>query len=173
VTTPSVHRPLPADAPGARLAVVIQLVDELDDITRAAAEVAAGVEEATGLRRGELAALTAVADGARSARDVGRDVGQPDDAAAVTAGSLVHRGLLRRAGDRLELTEEGRVVVQQVEGLRIRLLDSVVGALGPRATGQLRAAVQALTGALAGAAGARAAICRENDSRGVGAGVGP
>ncbi|RBY90655.1 hypothetical protein [Blastococcus sp. TF02A-26] len=184
MTAPSLGRPRPAEGPGARLATVLRLVDELDDVTRAATDVAARVEEATGLRRGELAALSAVADGARSAREVGRRCGQADDAAAVTTEALVRRGLLRRTGHprapsgasggtALAITEVGRVVVQQAEGLRIRLLDSVVGALGPDETDRLRAAVQALTGVLDGTAAPRHADCRENDSRKVAARLGP
>ncbi|MGY1744878.1 hypothetical protein [Blastococcus sp. SYSU D00695] len=186
MTAPQLERPRPAATPPppGRLGTVLELADELADVARATERVAGRVEEATGLRRGELAALSAVEEGAGSARAVARRSGQVDDAGAATVETLVRRGLLRRrphpgapsgaaGGTELEVTDAGRVVLAQAEGLRIRLLDRVVGTLGPGDTAVLRAAAQALTGALEGAAGTRAGDCRGNDSREVGGGLAP
>ncbi|MGY1739392.1 MULTISPECIES: hypothetical protein [unclassified Blastococcus] len=188
MSAPPLDRPRPADGPSARLATALQLADELADVARATDRVAARIEQVTGLRRGELAALLAVDEGARHPRAVARRSGQVDDAGDATIQALLRRGLLRRgrgpgaahragAEPPLEVTEAGRVVLQQAEGLRIRVLDALVGALGPADTAVLRAAAGALTGALAGAldgtGGARRAGCLENDSREVGAGSGP
>ncbi|MGY1772062.1 hypothetical protein [Blastococcus sp. SYSU D00813] len=184
MTAPSPTRPSPLEAPGDRLVTVLQLADELADVARGAARVVARVEQATGLRRGELAALVAVDEGAQHPRAVARRSGQVDDAGDVTTEALLRRGLLRRSAHpdapsgaagatALEVTETGRVVLQQAEGLRIRLLDAVVGALGPRDTAVLRAAVRALAGALDDAAAAGDAGCREIDSRQVAARLGP
>ena len=48
------------------------------------------------------------------------------------------------SGAALRLTERGRAVQQQAEGLRIRVLHRVVSALGEQATASLRSSVQAL-----------------------------
>lgn len=184
MTAPSPTCPPLLETPGDRLVTVLQLADELAEVANGASQVVSRVEQATGLRRGELAALTAVDEGAWHPRAVARRSGQVDDAGDPTTEALLRRGLLRRSTHRgtppgvagataLEVTEAGRVVLQQAEGLRIRLLDVVVGALGPRDTAVLRAAVRALAGALDGAARTGDAGCREIDSRGVGPLPGP
>ncbi|MGY1690887.1 hypothetical protein [Geodermatophilus sp. SYSU D01105] len=147
------------ELPGERLTAVVDLADELAGIARATERLAVLLEEVTGMRRGEVEALRAVADGARHPREVARRTGQVDDAGGATAETLVRRGLLRRVPHPdapalapgsavLEVTEAGRVVLQQAEGVRIRLLDRVVGALGRRDTAALRASVRVLAGAL-------------------------
>ena len=164
MTAPQLGRSRAAGVPGARLETVLQLADELTDVSRATDRVLARVEEATGLRRGELAALRAVDQGARHPRAVARRSGQVDDAGDVTTEALVRRGLLRRGRHPaappgasgamvLEVTASGRAVLDQAEALRIRALDALVGVLGPRDTAVLRAAVQALSGALDAGAG--------------------
>ncbi len=161
MTAPQLDCARPADVPGARLDTVLQLADELSGVLRATDRVVARVEEATGLRRGELAALLAVDQGARHPRAVARHSGQVDDAGDATTEALLRRGLLRRgrhpgapAGASgatvLEVTAAGRAVLDQAEALRIRALDALVGVLGPRDTAVLRSAVQALAGALDG-----------------------
>jgi DNA-binding MarR family transcriptional regulator len=184
MTAPQLDRARPADPAITRLETALQLADELTDVVRATDRVLAGVEDATGLRRGELAALLAVDGGARHPRAVARRSGQVDDAGDATTAALVRRGLLRRGrhpdappgaagATALEVTEAGRVVLQQAEGLRIRMLESLVGALGPRDTAVLRTAAHVLTGALDGAAGTAREGCRENDSRPVVPVLGP
>ena len=152
----------PSEVPGDRLDTVLRLADELSDVLRATDRVAERAAEATGLRRGELAALLAVDEGARHPRAVARRSGQVDGAGSATTEALLRRGLLRRSSHPgapsgaagatvLELTAAGRALLDQAEGLRIRALDALVGVLGPRDTAALRAAVSALTSALAGA----------------------
>ncbi|MGY1707645.1 hypothetical protein ACI79C_24040 [Geodermatophilus sp. SYSU D00697] len=152
--------PRAAEPPGERLTAVVDLVDELAGIARATDRLVETMQEVTGVRRGEIEALQAVADGARHPREVARRTGQVDHAADATTEALVRRGLLHRAPHPdapalapgsavLEVTEAGRVVLQQAEGVRIRVLDRVVGALGRRDTAALRASVRALAGALA------------------------
>ncbi|WP_029431798.1 hypothetical protein [Blastococcus sp. URHD0036] len=172
MTAPQLGRSRSAEVPGARLGTVLELADELTDVFRATDRVVERVEEATGLRRGELAALLAVAEGARHPRAVARRSGQVDDAGDATTEALLRRGLLRRgrhpaapagaAGATvLEVTQSGRAVLQQAEGLRIRALDSLVGVLGPRDTAVLRAAVRALAEALENASEDPHAVSRK------------
>ena len=131
--------------PGTSMTGVLALMDELALLAGAGDEVRRQVEELTGLRSGELQALLAVADGADRPAAVAEATGQVDDAAAATVEALRRRGLVNRApGAALRLTEYGRVVRQQAEGLRIRALHGVVSALGEQATGELRSTVQAL-----------------------------
>ena len=140
--TPSAVVPLEIRS-GTSMTGVLALMDELALLAGAGEEVRRQVDELTGLRSGELQALLAVADGADRPAAVAEATGQVDDAAAATIEALRRRGLVVR-GPVLRLTESGRVVRQQAEALRIRLLHGVVSALGERATDELRGAVQAL-----------------------------
>jgi DNA-binding MarR family transcriptional regulator len=144
-----------------RLGDVLGLFDELSALTRTGEALARRLEAVSGLRSGEVQALAAVADGADHPRAVARRTGQVDEAAAATVGSLVRRGLLGRhrhpasppTGEEpslVHLTEAGRVVLAQAEGLRIRALASVVRELGDAEADGLRTTVLALGTALAG-----------------------
>jgi hypothetical protein len=149
--------------PGTSMTGVLALLDELDLLAGAGEEVRRQVDELTGLRSGELQALLAVADGADGPAAVAEATGQVDGAAVATVEALRRRGLVMEApGAALQLTEHGRVVRQQAEGLRIRLLHGVVSALGEQATGELRSTVQALGSVLSPelspASGARPAL---------------
>ena len=130
--------------PGTSMTGVLALMDELALLAGAGEEVRRQVDELTGLRSGELQALLAVADGADRPAAVAEATAQVDDAAAATVEALRRRGLVTGgSGVSLQLAR-GRVVRQQAEGLRIRLLHGVVSALGEQATGELRSTVQAL-----------------------------
>ena len=142
-----------------RLGDVLDLFDQLTGLARAGEELARRLEAVSGLRAGELQALAAVAEGASHARAVARRTGQVDDAGEATVGALVQRGLLARhrhpaspvaAGDLglVHLTEAGRSVLAQAEGLRIRALASVVQVLDDAEADSLRTTVQSLGTAL-------------------------
>ena len=147
-----------------RLGEVLGLLDELSALGRAGEVLARRLEAVSGLRSGEVQALAAVADGADHPRAVARRTGQVDEAAAATVRSLVQRGLLgrhrhpasRAVGDGpslVHLTEAGRVVLAQAQGLRIRALASVVRELGDDEADGLRTTVLALGTALTGDGG--------------------
>ena len=147
--------------PGTSMTGVLALMDDLALLAGAGEEVRRQVDELSGLRWGELQALLAVADGADRPAAVAEATGQVDGAAAATVEALRHRRLVTGAPV-LRLTEHGRVVRQQAEGLRIRLLHGVVSALGEQAAGELRSTVQALGSVLSQelppASGARPAL---------------
>jgi hypothetical protein len=131
--------------PGTSMTGVLALMDELALLAGAGEEVRRQVDELTGLRSGELAALLAVADGADRPAAVAVATGQVDEAAVATILALRRRGLVTGASAAaLQLTEHGQVVRQQAEGLRIRVLHGVVSALGEQETASLRSTVQAL-----------------------------
>lgn len=142
---------LPA-LPGASMAGVLTLMDDLTGLAGGADGLRRRVEELTNLRSGELQTLLAVAGGAERTADVAELTGQVDDAAVATLRALRARGLVTGAGGAhpgaWRLTESGRVVQQQVEGLRIRVLHGIVRALGEESAGQLRSTVQALSAVL-------------------------
>ncbi len=139
--------------PGTSMAGVLTLMDELTGLAGAGEGLRRRVEEMTNLRSGELQTLLAVAGGAERTVVVAELTGQVDDAAVATLRALRARGLVTGAGGAhpgvWRLTESGRVVQQQVEGLRIRVLHGVVSALGEQATDDLRSTVQALGSVLA------------------------
>ncbi|MBN1093125.1 hypothetical protein JKP75_11515 [Blastococcus sp. TML/M2B] len=151
-----------AGAPARSMAGVLTLLDDVAGLAGAVDGLRRRVEELTDLRSGELQALLAVAGGATRTDVVAERTGQVDEAAAATLRALRGRGLVTAddggTSGAWRLTEAGRVVQQQAEGLRIRVLHGIVDALGEDAAAELRASVRALSTVLAaqGASGARA-----------------
>ena len=146
---------------------VLGLLDELSALGRVVDGLSSQLEEVSGLRAGELQALVAVSEGAAHPRAVARRTGQVDDAGTATVEALVQRGLLGRHrhpaspdtvtdAPLVHLTEAGRVVLAQAQGLQIRALAAVVSQLGDTEAARLRSTVQALGGALA--AGQQASV---------------
>ncbi len=150
-----VRQALRSSTPGTSMAAVLELEVEsgfLDDTRRL---IVSGVEELTGLRLGELQALTAVAEGADHHRTVARLTGQADAAAAATVDGLVRSGLLARHHHPAEpnrsaeptlvhVTPKGEAVIGQAEAIRIRLLDTLAQSLSETELEQVRAAADAL-----------------------------
>ncbi|WP_369138879.1 MarR family winged helix-turn-helix transcriptional regulator [Modestobacter versicolor] len=146
------------DRPVDGLTDVLGLLDDLSALGRVVDGVARRLDAVHGLRAGELQALVAVAEGAAHPRAVARRTGQVDEAGAATVGSLVQRGLLQRhrhpaspadEAPLVHLTEAGRVVLAQAEGLQIRALAALVQQLGDVEAASLRTTVSALGSALA------------------------
>ncbi|KAE8764990.1 hypothetical protein [Georgenia thermotolerans] len=143
--------------PTGRLGDTLELVEQMAAVTRSQEQIYAVIERLTGLRFGELQALSAVADGAEHARAVARMTGQVDAAAEVTIDGLVRRGLLARHAHPAEpaggtaslvhLTPSGTVALQQAEALQVRLLDSVLASLDAEESDRLRAAVDRVAAA--------------------------
>ena len=151
------HRPAPVDTePSGRLDEVLGLLDELTEVARVSEGLFRGVEQVTGLRAGEMYVLLAVSHGANPVREVARRIGKLDDAAGATVESLIQRGLLARnhrddSGDGLSapgflhLTDQGAAVLEQIEGVQVRLLDTLVETLGEQGVRGFRATLQAIT----------------------------
>lgn len=157
---PADHAPaVPAD-PAGRLALVrdalrttppsgkiTEIADDMEPLPvmfsnhRAAA---AHVEELTGLRMGELHALLAVADGARTLPAVAEATGNVDKAAAATVEHLLGRGLLSVDGGVLRLSAPGTAAVQQAEAMYIRVADVVSSALGAERAKEVHEAALAI-----------------------------
>lgn len=144
--------------PGEDLAQTLDLVDRMSAMTRSQEQISRAVERLTGLRLGELEALSAVAEGADHPRAVARRTGQADAAAEATVDGLCARGLLARHHHPLarggglprllHVTETGRVTLEQAEALRVRLLDAVVGSLDEVGADRMRDAVRSMADAL-------------------------
>lgn len=152
-------RPTPVDAnPSGRLEEVLGLLDDLSEVATRSQALFRGIEQVTGLRVGELHVMLAVADGNCQVRDVARRIGQPDAAAATTVEGLVQRGMLRWHGHRtptsgdsplgLRLTDIGAAVLEQTQGVQIRLLDALVGELGQHGADAFRTTLRAVAGVL-------------------------
>ena len=139
---------------------VLGLLGELSALGRVVDGLSSRLEAVSGLRAGELQALVAVSEGAAHPRAVARRTGQVDEAGTATVEALVQRGLLGRHrhpsspatvadAPLVHLTEAGRVVLAQAQGLQIRALAAVVQQLGDTEAARLRTTVQALGSALA------------------------
>jgi DNA-binding MarR family transcriptional regulator len=148
----------PATAPDDGVAAVLGLLDDLTHLGRVVEGLARRLDGVSGLRAGELQALVAVAEGAEHPRAVARRTGQVDGAGPATVQALVRRGLLQwhrhpastdGPASLVHLTEAGRVVLAQVEGLQIRALAALVEQLGEAGADRLHSAVAALGTALA------------------------
>jgi DNA-binding MarR family transcriptional regulator len=157
VSAPAVPAPIAAPS----MTGVLELLDDLGGLAGAADGPRRRVEELTGLRGGELQTLLAVASGVDRTADVAERTGQVDDAATATLRALRGRGLVSRThGESWRLTESGRVVQQQAEGLRIRVLHGILGALGEDAADGFRTTVQALATVLSAEGASSAAALR-------------
>lgn len=127
-------------------------------MTSSQEQISRAIERLTGLRIGELAAVSAVAAGADHPRAVARRTGQADAAAEATVEGLCARGLLGRhhhplaqAGSPpllVHVTEAGRVTLEQAEALQVRLFDAVVGTLDEPAAQRVREAAGSMADAL-------------------------
>ena len=154
---PRSHRPAPVDTePSGRTGEVLGLLDELTAITMLSEGLFRGVKQITGLRPGEVHALLAVAHRTSPEREVAWRIGEVDDAAGATVESLIRRGLLARghrddsrdgssAPGFLQLTDQGAALLEQIEGVQFRLLDTLVEALGEQGVHGFRTALQAIT----------------------------
>ena len=141
---------------------VLGLLDDLAQLGRVVDVLARRLDGGSGLRAGELQALVAVSEGAEHPRAVARRTGQVDEAGLATVAALVRRGLLARhrhpaapvvAGEAslVHLTDAGRVVLDQVQGLQIREVAAVVQQLDDAGVQRLRGAALVLRRALAAA----------------------
>ncbi|MEU7818193.1 hypothetical protein [Pseudonocardia sp. NPDC049154] len=155
---PPVEFELRALRGAARASDVLELADQLDRLTRPTS-LLSRIEAMTGLRLGELEALLAVSEGADHARAVARATRQADTAAAATVQALQERALVGRhhhpaaaaclsEARMLHVTERGRIVVAQVEAIRIRMAEALVLALGEHRTRAIRASIEQLAGVL-------------------------
>lgn len=116
--------------PSDRIADVAELLEPLPVRFSNHRAVANQLERLTGLRTGELHALLAVADGARTVGELAEATGQVEKAAAATVEHLGERGLLRADDGGLRLTARARAAIEQAEALSIRMADVVSGVLG-------------------------------------------
>jgi DNA-binding MarR family transcriptional regulator len=121
--------------PAARIQDVLDLFDELARIARMSEGLFAGIEQVTGLRVGQVQLLRSVAGGAVEARELARRVGQTDEATTATIDGLVRHGLLHRERrpvkpERLRLTGKGTALLEQTQGVQVRLLDTLIGEAG-------------------------------------------
>lgn len=150
-----VRQVLRTTTPGTGMAAILELGVDSAQLEQTRRLIVGGVEELTGLRLGELQALTSVAEGADHHRTIGRLTAQADAAAAATVDGLVRMGLLARhhhpaepnAGAEptlVHVTPKGEAVLGQSEAIRIRLLDTLARSLSPDELEQVRAAADAL-----------------------------
>jgi len=150
-----IRRVLRATTPGTGLATILDLGAGAAQLDQTRHLMISAVEELTGLRLGELQALTAVAEGVDHYRAIARYTGQADAAAAATVEGLVRKALLGRHHHPAEpnsaaeptlvhLTPKGQAVLGQSEAIRIRLLDTLAQSLSPTEIDQVRSAADAL-----------------------------
>jgi hypothetical protein len=132
----------------------------LDEVTRTADRlrpVLQAVEAVTGLGPGQLQALVTIGQWAPGSRhgEPGAAVTEPTTEwwtdLAIT--DLMARGLLEPAALPTDhaptdgmprLTDSGLAVLSQVQGVQIRILDTLVSALGDRRVGELRDSLRAV-----------------------------
>ena len=143
-------RPAPVDQePGARLGQTLILLDEIDRAARRLQPLLRTVERMTGLSLAQVRTLMAFADDDQMPR------GTTSDATTVT--SLAHKGLVA-PGDRtpgggageavVRLTDAGRAALEQVQGLRIRAVSTLVNALDDSQVDEIHASLRGIGEAL-------------------------
>ena len=132
----------------------------LDEVTRTADRlrpVLQAIEEVTGLGAGQVRTLLTIGQWAPGSPpgERGAEGTEPatDGSTDLTISDLIARGLLETAAaptdgapatPRLRLTDRGLAVLSQVQGVQIRILDTLVNALGDRQVGELRDSLRAV-----------------------------
>lgn len=142
-------RPGPVDRePSSRVGLALVLLDEMTRTADRLRPVLQAIEEVTGLRPEQVKTLLTIASRSPSSTpdETGGGVtGSATDRSTAPADTdLIARGLLEPApdddgpvGGTLRLTDRGLAVLSQVQGVRIRILDTLVSALGDRRVGDL------------------------------------
>lgn len=148
--TPS-PRPAPIDQePGARLGKALSLLEDLDRAARHFQPLLRTVERMTGLPPAQASALLAFAEGGRPPEGA-----TPEETAlaALAAKGLVTSGRtppgVEPEGTAWRLTDAGGVTLEQVQGLRIRALDTLASTLSDRQMEQIHDALRGIGDALA------------------------
>lgn len=132
----------------------------LDEVTRTADRLRPAlqaVEEVTGLGPGQVRTLLTIGQWAPGSPPGGPGAAETEVATDwstdLTITDLMARGLLETAAApsdgaparaRLRLTDRGLAVLSQVQGVQIRILDTLVSALGDRHVGELRNSLRAV-----------------------------
>lgn len=143
---PRTPRPGPVDQePGARLGRALGLLDDIDRAARLLQPLLRTVERMTGLSPALVGRLMSFADSGELS------VGSTEDSTGLTA--LAHKGLVRsdeatpgaeRGRTRWCLTDAGWVALEQVQGLRIRVLGAIVGTLDDGQVAGLRGTLRGI-----------------------------
>jgi DNA-binding MarR family transcriptional regulator len=140
-------RPRPADsAPSNRVGDVLGLLDDLSVVVELADRLLRGIEQLTGLRPGEIRVVLALSAGARPLDEVARQIGETDPATAGAVDDMVGRGVLERRnsnGEAVRLTETGVALLEQIQGVQVRLLDALAEAAGESGVQVVRTTLQA------------------------------
>ena len=144
-------RPAPVDhEPGARLGKALSLLEDVDRAAQRFQPLLRSVERMTGLPPAQVSALLAFAESGRLAEGA-----TPEDMAlaALAAKGLVTSGRtppgVEPEGKSWRLTDTGGVTVEQVQGLRIRALDTLASTLSDRQIEQIQDALRGIGDALA------------------------
>lgn len=124
-------RPAPVDRePGSRLGQALLLVNEIDRTSRLLRPLLRTVERLTGLSPAQVHALLAAAEDGEAER------GQRDDGPirlALAGTGLIAADVAPTAegpdGAATWLTDSGRAALEQIQGLQIRILDTVMTSL--------------------------------------------
>ena len=146
-------RPAPVDRePSSRVGLVLILLDEVTRTADRLRPVLQAIERVTGLSPGQMQTLLTIGQpppGGAPGGAGGVATDHPSDrSTGLTITDLMARGLLEteppapthgappRGG--LRLTDSGLAALSQVQGVQIRVLDTVVSALGDQRVGALR-----------------------------------
>jgi len=135
--------------PGARLGRTLSLLDDIDRAARLLQPLLRTVERMTGLSPAQVGRLMAFADSGQMS------VRTTEDATALTA--LAHKGLVGSdqaptgggpGGTGWRLTDAGWGALEQLQGLRIRALGTIVNTLDDGQVEEIRGALRGIGDAL-------------------------
>ena len=103
------------------LAVAVEVNRRMTDLLGDASGLFASIERETGLKVGQIRVLRSVDSGQRSVIEVADATGEIEAATHITVQSLLDTDYLDVGPDhRLALTDEGRVLVDQLAGIQMR-----------------------------------------------------
>lgn len=114
----------------------LRLLDAVERLRGHAHPLVLGLEEAVGMKMPAALMLSAIAAGRDTAAEVADQVGTTPAEAELAVAELAALGLVR-ATPRLVVTGLGQARLSQLDGLTVRVLDVIIGILGPADAAQL------------------------------------
>lgn len=131
------------------IATLVAFAEFLDDLSTIGPQLSAQIETHVGLRLGQIRILHAVADGQHTPRAITATTGEHLDAITATLRSLAAADLLthpdERSPERYDLTEAGRVRLDQFLAVQLRCLSDLPASTSRRMLTTLRVLAARLT----------------------------
>ena len=131
----------------------LRLLDAVERVRGHAHPLILDLQDAVGMKMPAALVLSAISFGRDSAAEVARQLGTTPGEAELAIAELASMGLVRQHPDlTVTATDAGHARLSQLDGLTVRVLDVVVGILGPEDAATLVRLLHTVADGLEGAA---------------------